>query len=114
MKYLFAALCVVVSLTGCSNSNEAKAQAIVDEVRALWDSGMPFAPGQRQTRTLKMSKEFVMGCAANMSEAIVKLSALKKEYADTKVAKSEETSKLNTDVFRWASTCSEIKNKQGW
>lgn len=114
MKQLIAVLCVAFALTGCGKSDELKAKAIVDEVRASWDSVMPFEPGHRQTGIVSMNKDFVVGCSAKMSEATSKLGALKTELANTEVAKSESTTVLNKDVIRWANTCNEIKHKQGW
>ncbi|WP_341524401.1 hypothetical protein AABC73_29175 (plasmid) [Pseudomonas sp. G.S.17] len=114
MKRLFAALCVAAALSGCGNSNEVKAKAIVDEVRKTWDSVMPFEPGHRQTGIVSMNKEFVVGCSAKLSEAINKFGELKMSFADTQVAKLESTAVLNKDVIRWANTCNELKHKQGW
>lgn len=114
MKSLFAALCVAVALSGCGNSDEVKAKAIVDEVRASWDSVMPFEPGHRQTGIVSMNKEFVVSCSAKMSASADKLGALKTDFADTEVAKSASTTVLNKDVIRWANSCNEIKHKQGW
>lgn len=118
MKIIFAVLCAAVALSGCGNSDEVKAntsaQTVVDEVRASWDSIMPFEPGHRQTGIVSMNKEFVVGCSTKMSEAADKLSALKTEYVNTDVSKSDSTAVLQKDVIRWANTCNEIKSKQGW
>ena len=118
MRILFAALCVAVALYGCGNSEKEKsnadAQAIVDEVRASWDSIMPVEPGHRQTGIASMNKEFVISCATKMSEGADKLNSLKTKYSNTDVAISEPAVVLNKDVIRWANTCNEIKHKQGW
>lgn len=114
MKTLFAALCVAAALSGCSNSDEVKAKAIVDEVRASWDSVMPVEPGHRQTGIVSMNKDFVVSCSAKMNDAADKLKTVKTEYSDTEVSKSVGFTVLNKDVIRWANTCNEIKYKQGW
>lgn len=113
-----AAILVTASLAGCGDSKEEKsngqAQLIVDDVKALWHSVMPFEPGERQTGNLSMTKEFVVSCATKMSEASNKLKSLKTDYPSTEVLKSDSTIELNNDVVRWANTCNELKNKQGW
>lgn len=113
MKKVIAALCLCSLLTGCGDSDEIKAQALVNEARGLWDQVMPGAPEVRGGNIV-YTKEGVIGCVDKFTQARGLLDQVAAKYSSTSVWSDEKTVVLNKRVSDQKNICTQMKAQQGW